>query len=277
MQSPHHAIWSMALCFGLLAPAPALAGAWGQAPGEVFFSLQGSWYSTDSFFDSEGSRRDRGGRFRKYELNPYLEYGLSEADSLTANLFSQWLEDDAGGRLRRNQGPAEQELGWKRRLFQHNGGVLAIHGLMIVPGGSDTAKTPRLDTDRYGAEANLLYGRSTTLWGKKALLDLRLGYRDYFGYPASQIRANLTGGYDIAERWQVLLGAELHHGLRNDDSEAALDSALIATDYRLLKLSLTLRYQLSDHASLVAGGYTHAWGENTGGGGGGNVGLWYSF
>ncbi|OQX20740.1 MAG: hypothetical protein BWK76_00040 [Desulfobulbaceae bacterium A2] len=278
MQHTARMLATLAGCAGLLSPAPLLAGAWGQEPNGMFLSLQSTFYSTDHYFDAQGSRRDRGGTFTKYELNPYLEYGLTARDTLTANLFYHWLEDDAAGRLEKNHGAADQEFGWKRQLLKQNGSVLAIHALVIVPAGYDEAgENPRLGYNRYGGEANLLYGHSSTVWGKNAMLDLRLGYRDYFGYPASQVRSNATIGYDIAERWQVLLGAELLYGLNNGTAHELAPSVLAETDYRLLKLSLALRYHLSDHYSLVAGGYAHAWGENTGSGGGGNVSLWHSF
>jgi hypothetical protein len=55
----------------------ALANPWLQKPGEGLLILNGLAYATDTYFDSEGQKTAQP-RFSKYELNPYLEYGLNE-------------------------------------------------------------------------------------------------------------------------------------------------------------------------------------------------------
>ena len=260
-----------------VSPPMLSAGAWGQNKGDFFLSLQPYFYGTDEYYDEQGNRHDRGGTFSKYELNPYMEYGLTEKDTVILNIFYDWLSDDASGSKKTNQGFADQEIAWQHRLFKNKTGVLAVQGLLILPTGYDIEDNPRLGYDRFGAEAGLLYGRIYKLFDRYGFLDLHLGFRDYFGYPSSQIRTTLTAGYDIFSNWQILAEGELQYGLDNGTNKALGPNLLVQPNYRLLKLTLGACYRINANYSLVAAGYRHAWGENTGAGGGGYVSLWYSY
>jgi len=261
----------------LATPRQLTAGAWGQGRGEFFLSLQPYFYNTDVYYDRQGDRHDQGGTFTKYELNPYMEYGVTEKDTIILNIFYDWLTDDVSGEKKRNQGFVDQEIGWQRRLFSDGIGVFSVQGLCIIPSGYTLEDDLRLGYGRFGAEVSLLYGQSYKLSERYGFIDLRLGYRDYFGYPSSQIRSMVTTGYDIFSNWQILAAAELHYGLNNGTNKQLGVNLLVQPNYRLLKLSLAARYRMNDQYSLVAGGYCHAWGEETGGGGGGYVSLWYTY
>lgn len=258
-------------------PSLALASAWGQQKGHFFYSLQPYYYSTDQYYDEKSDLHHRGGTFTKSELNLYMEYGLTERDTLTVNTFYNWLTDDASGRTLKTQGFTDQEIGWQHRIFRSDNGIAAIHGMVIIPAGYSIDDDPRLGYDRFGAEANLLYGQSFKLSDKYGFTDLRLGYRDYSGYPSSQIRANAVVGYDIFTRWQLLASGELQYGLKNGHEKQLGENLQAQPNYRLLKMSLAARFRINERYSLVVGGYQHVWGEETGGGGGGYVSLWYSY
>lgn len=261
----------------LLAPQQVTAGAWGRSKGEFFLSLQPYYYSTDQYYDRQGDRHDRGGTFRKYEINPYMEYGVTDKDTVILNIFYDWLTDDSAEGKKKNQGFVDQEIAWQHRLYSDGVGVLAVQGLCIIPSGYDIEDDPRLGYGRFGGEVSLLYGRSYKLADCYGFIDLRLGFRDYFGYPSSQIRSMVTTGYDIFPKWQILGAVELHYGLNNGTNKLLGPNLLAQPNYRLLKLSLAARYRINDRYSLVAGGYNHAWGEETGCGGGGYVSLWYTY
>jgi hypothetical protein len=257
-------------------PSLLIAGAYGQQKGHFFYSLQPYYYSTDQYFDEKSDLHDRGGTFTKSEMNLYMEYGLTEKDTLTVNTFYNWLTDDASGRTRKTQGFTDQEIGWQHRIFTGKNRITAIHGMVIIPAGYSIDDDPRLGYNRFGAEASFLYGQSFQMSDKYGFVDLRLGYRDYFGYPSSQVRANAVIGYDILTRWQLLALGELHYGLKNGHEKQLGLNSQAQPNYCLLKMSLAARFRINEHYSLVVGGYQHVWGEETGGGGGGYVSLWYN-
>jgi len=257
-------------------PSLLFAGAQGQEKGALFLSLQPYYYSTDQYFDEHGRLHDRGGTFTKFEVNPYLEYGLTDNETLTINIFYNWLTDDVSGRERQTQGLTDQEIGLQHRIATGVNGTIAIHGLMIIPTGYVLEDDPRLGYDCLGAEMSLLYGQSFQMFHKYGFVDLRLGYRDYFGYPSSQLRINTVLGYDISPGWQIFALGELQYGLKNGHEKQLSLGSSVQPDYRLLKVTIAARVHISKHYSLVAGGYKHVWGEETGGGGGGYVSLWYS-
>jgi hypothetical protein len=257
-------------------PSLLVAGASGQQKGNYFNSMKAYYYETDQYFDESGNLRDRGGTFKKYEMNIYVEYGLTDNYTLTLNTFYNWLTDDASGIKLKNQGFTDQEVGLQRIVANGNHGIVAIHGMLIAPGGYSLEDEPRLGYDRFGAEGALLYGNSFEMLDKYGFFDLRLGYRGYSGYPSSQIRVNADVGYDIFSRLQILTSGELHYGLKDGYEELVQGSSSIQPNYRLLKITLAARFRINEQASLVFGGYRHAWGEESGGGGGGYVSLWFN-
>ena len=256
---------------------PVQAGAWGQQEGKFFLSMQAYFYSTDKYYDHEGNRHGRGGTFNKFEINPYMEYGITDRDTLVANLFLDVLTDDASGSERTTWGPADMELGLQHKFYQGRHGVMGIQALLIVPTGYDIDDDPRLGYGRFGGEVSLLYGKSFSFMERWGFVDLHLGIRDYFGYPSTQLRPALVAGYDVTQRWQVLAWMEMHYGLDNGTEKPVGPNILIQPNYRLLKLSLGARYRINTCLSVVAAGYQHAWGEDTGCGGGAYASLWYSY
>ncbi len=264
-------------CSSLLVPSLLHAGAWGQEKGHGFLSVQQYYYATDHYYDHNGNVRERGGHFRKVETNPYIEYGVTDQDTLVLNLFYDWLSDDATGTTRTTSGLADIELGWQHQLPLGNTWVSALQVLAILPTGYDIRDDPRLGYDRFGTEFSFLAGKPFTFRKRYGFVDLRCGIRGYFGYPSTQLRSMATSGYFIADKWQILGSAELQYGLRDGSQKDLGNNLLVAPDYRLLKLSLALRYVINEQCSLVGTGYRHSWGEDTGKGGGAYVSFWYIF
>ena len=261
----------------LWSSSQATAGAWGQKKGKFFLSLQTYYYESSKYYNESGNLKHRGGTFRKWEINPYLEWGITNKDTLILNLFYDWLSDDVSGHTRKTQGWADTEVGWQRRLFTGKNQVFSIQGLLICPMGYSIRDDPRLGYGRWGGEIGALYGRSVKFLKHYGFLDLGFGYRWYSGYPSSQIRPRLTLGYDVTKRLQVMGEGKLEYGLK-DGSERNLGRSLVAQpNYRLLKLSLGMTYRITDTCSILMAVYHHAWGEETGGGGGAYGSLWFHF
>ncbi len=262
----------MLICSGKL-----MAGAWVQPPGKCFVSLQSYYYETNEYFDSGGSRKSRGGTFEKFEFNPYVECGLTTKDTLVLNIFYDWLRDNVSGTTKKTNGFADIEAGWRRLLLKRDPHVFSAQLLGIFPADYDIEDDPRLGYGRYGMEASVLYGRYFKLSGRYGFFDSQLGFRSYFGYPSEQIRTNLTLGYDLFKRIQVLCSSELHYGLDNGAEKTVGRNITVEPQYRLLKITGALRFRITADYSVVGAAYCHAWGENTGADGGFYGSLWLRF
>lgn len=258
-------------------PSFAYAGAWVQEKGKSFFSLQLYSYQTEDAFDSDGNKEKRGGIFRKTEINPYFEYGLTNKDTIVVNLYYDWLYDGAPEPSENNNGFADIELGWRRLLFKTDPHVVTFQALSIIPTGYNLQDSPRLGYDSFGLEGSLSYGRYFKWFGKYGFLDTSLGLRKYFGYPSDQIRSSAYIGYDLLKPLQIIGSGELHYGLNNGSERQIASNIIAQPNYRLLKLTLMLRYRLTPKYSIVGGAYKHVWGQDTGAGGGVYGGLWINF
>lgn len=245
--------------------------------GRYFFPLQVYYYQTDYVFDSDGNSEKRDGTFWKKEINPYFEYGLTDKDTLVVNIFYDWLYDGQPSPSEKNQGLADIEAGWRRLLFKENDHLVSFQVLSVIPSGYDLEDIPQLGYDRFGLEARMLYGTNYNFMEKSGFFDISLGYRKYFGYPSDQIRSTAYIGYDIISPFQILGSYDLHFGLNNGSEKEIGTNILIQPNYRLLKLTLGLRYKINPQYSIVGAAYKHAWGQDTGAGGGFYGSFWIKF
>ena len=71
----------------------AFAGAWTQDPGNGLFILNGLYYSADKLWDNSGHKQSQP-TYSKYELDPYLEYGLADGVTIGTNLSLQRAHQD---------------------------------------------------------------------------------------------------------------------------------------------------------------------------------------
>jgi hypothetical protein len=123
----------------------------------------------------------------------------------------------------------------------------------------------------------MLYGTNYNFMEKSGFFDISLGYRKYFGYPSDQIKSTAYIGYDIISPFQILGSYDLHFGLNNGSEKEIGTNILIQPNYRLLKLTLGLRYKINPQYSIVGAAYKHAWGQDTGAGGGFYGSFWIKF
>jgi hypothetical protein len=271
-----HAI-TVFFLFLLIYPVSVNAGAWVQKKGEVFLSLQAYYYQTDHVFNSGGNSKKRDGTFWKKEINSYFEYGLTNRDTLVANIFYDWLYDGQPSPSEKNQGLADIEAGWRRLLFKENDYLVSFQALSVIPSGYDLEDVPQLGYDRFGLEGRILYGANYKFMKKSGFFDISFGYRKYFGYPSDQLRSTAYIGYGIISPFQILGSYDFHFGLDNGSEKQIDTNILIQPNYSLLKLTLALKYKINPRYSIVASAYKHAWGQDTGAGGGFYASFWFNF
>ena len=112
---------------------------------------------------------------------------------------------------------------------------------------------------------------------KSGFFYISFGYRKYFGYPFDLLRSTGHIGYDIISPFHILGSYDLHFGLDNGSEKEISTNILINPNYRLLKLTFGLRYKINPQYSIVGAAYKHAWGQDTGAGGGFYGSFWCSF
>lgn len=258
----------------VLSSASAWAGAWVQPEGTTFVSVKTLVTTTDRFFDKDGDVHQRGGWFTKYEVNPYLEYGLTERDTVSVNILAQRLTDS--GTDSSVTGLADLELGWRRRLWHSDTTVISGQLTAFIPTGYSLEDSPNLGYDRLGLEPALWVGRGFRLGERNGYLEAQTGLRWYAGYPSEQLRAQVTGSYDFLPWISPFATLELHYGLGNGEDRKEGGQTIVA-DYRLLKGIFGATVPLTDRVQLTAAWQQHLWGENTGLDGGAYVGVWLFF
>ena len=98
--------------------APVFAGAWTLDARSAHVFLTTLHYRASDVFDRQGDtvRLGNDGEFRKWEFNPYIEYGLTDDVTLVANLFLRHVEFEDRFRRDENFGFADPELGVRYQL-----------------------------------------------------------------------------------------------------------------------------------------------------------------
>jgi hypothetical protein len=258
----------------ILSSASAWAGAWVQPEGGTFVSVKTLVTTTDRFFDEDGTIHQRGGWFTKYEVNPYLEYGLTERDTVSVNILAQRLTDSATDSS--TTGLADLELGWRRSLWRSDTTILSAQLTAFIPTGYSLEDSPNLGYDRLGLEPSLWVGRGFRLGERNGYLEAQTAVRWYAGYPSEQFRAQATCSYDLFPWLSPFATAELHYGLGNGEDREEGGQTIVA-DYRLLKGILGAVIPVTERLRLTAAWQQHLWGENTGLDSGAYVGVWLLF
>ena len=73
-----------------------MAAAWTQKAGEGLAIVKLGGYENNRYWDN-GSHRRRSPSYRKLELNPYVEYGVTDRATVGANAFLLRVEQEGGG------------------------------------------------------------------------------------------------------------------------------------------------------------------------------------
>ncbi|MDE3038857.1 MAG: hypothetical protein KGJ21_10475, partial [Pseudomonadota bacterium] len=215
--------------------------------------------------------------YGKYELNPYLEYGLSDSLTLGANLLFDRAHQDgaAGGPSHTNWNLGDSEFFLRTRLWQQNGFVVSAEPMIKLPSPEPSDAQPPLGGSSPDAGLGLSAGYGFSAWGLSHFANLDTQYRHRFGAPHDQARLNGTLGIGVAPRWMVMPQAFMTW--RTVASHVADFTNSPANDYDLVRLQLSAVYRWQNDLSFQFGGFDDVAGKNTGTGSGVLFALWRSF
>jgi hypothetical protein len=263
----------------------AYAGAWTLPEGEKQLIITTRFYATVNYFDGNGQRRSKNGRYRKYELQHYGEWGLSDAWTLGANVAYSRAEDvsradafalsddpAASGRSIKISGLNRAELFARYQLYRDDTYAFAVQPLIAFPPWYVRNLPEGVPADPMEAELALLGGRNFSWFGRSHYVDTSLAYRARGQSLNDQLRFHAALGLNLDERWTLL--PELDHTQNLGGITFASTTITGQNDYDLTKAQLSALYHLSPRFSLQGGAFSHVSGRNTGAGGGGLLSLW---
>jgi hypothetical protein len=248
-----------ALFFALALSSTAHAGAWTLPAGDGLFIAQASYFSSDRYFDADGNRQ-RQPTFRKYELQPYAEYGVKDWLTVGGSAYAQRVSQSDND----NYGLADTELFARVRLWQPENAVLSIQPLVKLPSRFGESGLPRGGSRSTDMELNLLYGTAGTYWGMPYYTDMRVGYRTRSRDLSPQWRTDLAIGVMVSEHWQII--PALRSVIATDAPENITFREDGEQDYDLAKAELTVAYHLGAKRWVQATAFDHVAGIQTGAG-----------
>lgn len=258
----------MILVFILMFFYFVFGSSWVRNYGELFISITGRYYTADKYYDKNGNKKPIGCTFKKREIELYGEYGLTPKTTITFKIPYQELECGSS----KTTGVADLEIGFIRNLIHARANVFSLYGLMLIPSGYSIRDDLRLGYGRLGVEGGMLYGRGFS----KGFIDSGIGYRYYFGYPSSQIRAYLAGGYDFSKSLQLMVYLDAQIGLGDGRKKRIGKNITLEPDYKLIQFYVGPRF-IFGNISLNLGFQRVIYGRNTGDGTGYYIGLWKAF
>jgi hypothetical protein len=258
--------------FLLLTPAAASAnpGAWVQDKGAWQLITTASYYSTSERFDNQGNSVAQP-RYTKYEINPYIEYGLWDHTTVGANLFLQQANNSA----RSNLGISDAEFFARTRLWSDAHSVISVQPMIKLPGLYERRNQPKIGGDHMDVGLALIGGHSFNAFGFSNFAELELGQRARFGDPKNQYIANASIGSNVAQDWKII--AQSFNTIRAGSNAGAAFTQSSGDDYTLNKLQLSAVYKVNEQVSLQGGGYHVLDGKNTGSGEGLIFAVWTKF
>jgi hypothetical protein len=264
-----------AIALSLLS-ANAYAGAWTQSQGTGLAILGGTYYNADHLYNNNGDRRNQP-TYSKYELSPYLEYGVTDAITVGTNLSLQRAHQDgaAGSSDQTHWGVGDSEFFLRGRLYQHNGFVVAAEPMIKLPSPESSGSQPKLGGSHPDAGMGLSAGYGFKAYGQNHFADLDTQYRHRFGAPKDQVKIAGTVGVGLSDRWILMPQAFITQ--RTSSPAVATFTQSSGDDYNEFKLQLSAVYKASDDISIQVGGFSDVDGKNVGEGRGVLVALWKKF
>ena len=235
------------------------AGAWTQSEGHGLFITQVTRYSTDSFFDTE-ARKQSQPEFTKYEIQPYIEYGLKDWLTVGGSAYLQSVAQSG----RNNYGIADPEAFARLRLYQTDARVLSIQPLVKFGSRFNREGTPRGGSKSHDAELSALYGGNLHVISDKDYFDTRIGYRWRDNDLSDQWRADAAIGLSVTNSIQLVPAVRAIYSPGMTD--AAVFSENGDLDYSVLKAEVAGIYHVDENQWLQATLAKHVYGVQTGAG-----------
>lgn len=233
------------LCVFLCAAQAAQAGAWLQPEGHGLLITQARYFTSDSFFDVNGQKQPQQ-RYTKYEVQPYVEYGLTDWLTIGGSAFAQRVSQSG----RQNSGLADPEIFARSVLWQGERQVISLQPLIKFASYFRDNGTPRGGSSSTDAELAVLYGRNLNIMSDRDYLDSRTGYRLRGDGRSPELRNDTTLGLNITDAIQLIPAIRSVMATAPDESSAFSQNGDIDSSYITAELGGLIK--LDDSQSVQA-------------------------
>lgn len=251
-----------------------LAGAWTQPEGKGLAILNIWYYQANDTFNNSGQEVPQL-RYQKDDINPYIEYGLTDAITLGTNLSLQHVNQKVSNGEWSNWGLGDSEFFARFKLWQQDNWIVSTEPLIKLPSPGSLIDQPPIGSDDPDAAIKLAVGYGFNAFGHHHYVSGDAQYRYRFGSPENQMRYELTAGIGVAKDWQVLPQLFITH--RTKDPLVVGYTQTSADDYNLTKLQISAVYQFRDDIAFQVGAFSHVDGKNVGSGEGALFAVWKDF
>lgn len=269
-------LWLMASAFLFpLSISSCLAGAWTQEENRFLFVGTQSVFVSDGYYDRDGNRQPQQ-QYRKYEINPYIEWGITDRLTAGANLFLHYVEQDVSETISLspttslttdtasyNAGLGDAEVFARYRIWRQGDALVSIQPLVKLPSLYLYDRLPRSGGSQWDGELSLLGGYGFELWDRWHYVDTRLGYRHRVGNEIhDQLKADIKLGLRVSANW--VIQPAIYTTWATDIPKNTPFTESGENDYDLVKLEASAMYYVTPMFYLQAGLATHAAGRNAG-------------
>lgn len=245
----------------------AHAGAWVQPKGEGLAITQLTQFSSHQYWDTDSTLRPQE-PYRKWELQPYAEYGLTDTLTLGGAFYAQYDTQDE----EENAGIADPEIFLRQRIWHSKTRVISLQPLIKLPSRfNHNDSAPRGGSKSTDMELSLLYGQSLHLLSNRDFADMRVGIRNRSRGLHGQVKADMALGLSPWESWQFIPAIRYVGATTIDDTTPYRQTGDL--DYTLLKAELAVAYQFPSGNWLQGTYFKHVEGRQTGNGDGVSLGY----
>jgi hypothetical protein len=268
-----------ALIAALVLPTPASAGPWTppRGHGQVIFGA--SIYNTSSTFDEDGTAQRYGsdGAFRKIEVSPYVEFGLTDRLALVGNFFASRQRFATNSDSRAAAGQGDSTIGLRYRLTGSGAPVLAAVTTGATLPTAATGGAVRIGDGQADGRLGMAFGGSIGRGPRPGFWNADTTYRRRASQNADEIKIDAGAGMMAGSRLMLIAQTAITRGLRNGSSRDLGVNPTLSPDYDLYRLQGSAVVRVAGDWRVEAGAFRHVKGRNTGAGGGVLVALWKSF
>lgn len=253
-------------------------GAGVRAKGETTIYVGYTAFQTDHFFNEEGDKKPTGSVIYQQLYTTYIEYGLTEYDTLLANF--NYVRIRQTETLHPNiNGLRDFDLGWKRLLWAQKNDVFSVTLLVTIPSGSNADELIAVRAGQFAELVAFQYSHEFTLGCRPAGFDLSVGYRFYQGFPSDAVVLGTGFRYEFLKNFLFIASLDLYDGVGNGrpvripgpgasaaELEEFIDDEInniTIRNSRFLSGALYLCYTFS-HVTATIGTYRNLWGRNVG-------------
>jgi protein XagA len=262
----------------LMRTSVATAGPWTPAKGHGQLIVTTSVYETTAPFDAEGRRQpyDSDGMFRKVEMNPYLEVGVTDRLALVLSAFASQQRFTNRFVDSSSAGLGDTSLRLRYRLTDSTPVLFAITGGIKLPTGQRSGSV-RVSDGQRDLEVGAAAGGSLSQAARPPFWQLEANFRQRAGAPADELKLDASIGGYVHPRVMLVGQTTLTRGLRNADEPRAELNPTLSADYDLYRVQGSTVLSVTRVTRFQAGVYAHIGGRNTGGGGGVLASVWFTF